>query len=174
MFLHTHCMSRENRGHFFSDQEAVNHNGFRKGVILPSNISGCSGDNVIYFILIKYELECKSHKVMLKNRKKSPKNQSLFFLCVSHLSSLFVLMQPSIISFTSGIATLSKLPGFTPCTHKKKSSEDEEPFSGWITHMHGHTVHTCAVVKPLIFVQENISICTCSFLLINLFFRIGK
>lgn len=50
------------------------------------------------------------------------------WVCVSHLSSLFVLMQPSIISFTSGIATLSKLPGFTPCTHRKETSGDEEPF----------------------------------------------
>lgn len=89
MFLHTHSMSRENRGHFFSDQEAVNHNGFRKGVILPSNISGCSGDNVIYFILIKYELECKSHKVMLKNKKKSPKNQSFFCVCLTSHPCLF-------------------------------------------------------------------------------------
>jgi len=42
----------------------------------------------------------------------------LSFVFVTHLSSLFVLIQPSIISFTSGMATLSKLPGFTPCTSK--------------------------------------------------------
>lgn len=32
----------------------------------------------------------------------------------TYLSSLFCRIHPSIISFTSGIATLSKLAGFTP------------------------------------------------------------
>lgn len=45
---------------------------------------------------------------MLNLKLNPPKNQE------SYRSSLFCRMQPSMISLTSGKATLSKLPGLTP------------------------------------------------------------
>lgn len=70
------------------------------------------------------------------------------FVCVTHLSSLFVLMQPSIISFTSGMATLSKLPGFTPCTDKsrravkgRKGGREELKHSVVVSHQRRGEIH---------------------------------